>query len=219
MQFNIQVDQKLDRENFVAFWEDDNPSVKMCYPDVKSKQDIEELFQTEYQARKVLAIAGWFLGEIPILHQIAAALSDVIGEDWQGIDQMDIYMGMCPVCPRDIDNNAFWVYYGGTVSDMRRICAHEMAHFLYFKKIKRLLHDQHYDTECPGFGWLLSEILNVSIVNDPRIQAIVRNREQGYFFQAGVPEEIAKKVQELWNPDKLLTIHEQARSLLAGYYR
>ena len=218
MQFNIQIDRDWDQENFEAFWEDGNPTIKQVFPNIKSKQDIKELFQIEYDSRRILSVAGWLLGEIPILQQITDALSEVIKEDWQGIDQIDIYVGVCPVCPRIISGDTFWTYYGGTTCDIRRICAHEMAHFLYFKKLKRLLKNKNYDTEHPGYGWLLSEILNVPIINDPRIQAIVHDKEQGYFFSAGVPDELAQKVQGMWDPDKMLEIHEQTKDLLKGYY-
>ncbi|MBQ6438440.1 hypothetical protein IJJ12_03620 [bacterium] len=217
MQFNVQINREWDQENFESFWKLDNPTIKRVYPWIKSKQDIETLFASEYDSRKILAIAGWFLGEDHILRQIADALSDVIQEDWQGHEIIDIYVGVCPVCPRYINGDTFWVYYGGTANDMRRLCAHEMAHFLYFKKLKTLLHQDDLDVEQPGYEWLLSEILNVPIINDQRIQDIVHDQEQGYFFSAGVPDSIAQKVQAMWHPDKMLEIHQQAHTLLQPY--
>jgi len=42
-----------------------------------------------------------------------------------------------------------------------KICAHEMSHFLYFKKLKQIYPEEQIDTEYPSKDWLLSESLHL----------------------------------------------------------
>jgi len=217
MQFNIQIDRDWDLENFWTFIQENDPTIKELYPDIQTLSQLQAHLDCEYKSGRIQTAAKWLSGQIEVLTQIANALSEAIKENWDGIDEIKIYAAACPVCPRFIDENAFFIGYQGDEKWAFEVCAHEMAHFLYFKKLKKLIGKQ-IDTEYPGYEWLLSEILVLPILNNPRVNKFFGLPAQPSLCDVDVPEEIVQQIAVMWNPDKMLEIHEQARELLEGYY-
>ncbi len=79
--------------------------------------------------------------------------------------------------------------------DSSRTIAHEISHFLYFKKFKDVSPNiKKGNYESPHKEWILSEIVTPIILNDPRMIKII-----------GSPEGFYKEHRELKIDGQLLT--------------
>lgn len=110
------------------------------------------------------------------------ALSRHFGTDWPG-DKQDIvgYVSELPVFPRFLDEYSFCLGYKD-ISSMIEISAHEMLHFLWFKKWKEVFPEtERKEFESPHLVWRLSEIMDPIILqSDPEIKKLINPRQWGY---------------------------------------
>jgi hypothetical protein len=84
-----------------------------------------------------------------------------------------------PICPRDVHNWSFELFYKFSNEGMKKTAIHEIIHFLYFKKWAEVFPDcdkKEFDNPHPV--WKLSEILVVSIMNaNKKIQEILEGQK------------------------------------------
>ena len=113
-----------------------------------------------------------------ILQKVCTQLANIIETDWVGIEEINIISAICPVCPRFIESNTFLVTYFYNKGAILRICAHEMSHFIYFKKIRQLITDEIIETEYPSKDWLLSEIITPLIINSDELQKYLSQQDE-----------------------------------------
>lgn len=86
-----------------------------------------------------------------------------------------------PICPRFINNWSFSLFYKQGVNKMKETIMHEICHFLYFKKWKEVFPNAKRKTfEYPYIEWHLSEILASVILNDSRIQKLLKKKAVFY---------------------------------------
>ena len=102
-------------------------------------------------------------------------LSEIIQTDWPE-KEITAYISINPICPRFLDTWSFFVSQDNKNSNI--IIAHEISHFLYFKKFKDVFPKIEKDKyEFPNKEWLLSEITTPIILNDSRMQEILGGKD------------------------------------------
>src|SRR3990167_2886115 len=65
------------------------------------------------------------------------ALSDVVEQKWSSKDKKIVArVSLNPICPRDIKERTFDVFYMQSLEYMKSVAIHETLHFIYFDKWK-----------------------------------------------------------------------------------
>ncbi len=86
-----------------------------------------------------------------------------------------------PICPRFLSDWSFFLSYDRGIKGAMEIIMHECCHFLYFEKWKKLYPKMSPKKfESPYIEWHLSEILAPVILNDPRIQKLLKQKAGFY---------------------------------------
>ena len=90
------------------------------------------------------------------------------------------YLGLLPVCPRYIEKLSF--YFDLCDDELFvEICMHEICHFYFFEKCKKIFKDWKYDDfNNPSLLWYLSEIVVDPILNRDKIQNIFKHNFRTY---------------------------------------
>ena len=109
-------------------------------------------------------------------------LSQILETDWPKERKMiNAYVSINPICPRFLDQWSFSISMLRRLKGVRKVTSHEVLHFLYFKKWKEVFPNARRETyESPHLEWHLSEILAPIILGDPRIQRVIKVRDQNY---------------------------------------
>ncbi|MDR1300825.1 MAG: hypothetical protein LBK50_03920 [Candidatus Nomurabacteria bacterium] len=111
------------------------------------------------------------------MEKIAKILSKKLDCDWTGIPQVTICPAIVPFAPRFIEQSKFLVPYYFNRNWILCATAHELTHFLYFKKLQELLGEK-IDTEYPSDDWLISEIVAPIVVNSNELQKITHFEDE-----------------------------------------
>lgn len=110
-------------------------------------------------------------------------LSEICETKWPK-NRKTIYamMSINPVCPRFLNTWSFSVFYNYRKTEsLREVVAHECCHFLYFKKWKELFPKMdHKKFNAPHIEWHLSEIVAPIILNDTRMQKLLKQKASFY---------------------------------------
>lgn len=109
-------------------------------------------------------------------------LSEHFETSWPD-DKQEIvgYISVLPAYPRFLEDYSFCVGYKD-ISDMIETSAHEILHFLWFKKWKEVFPEiERKEYESPNLVWRLSEIMDPIILQcHPKIKELVKPRNWGY---------------------------------------
>jgi hypothetical protein len=90
-------------------------------------------------------------------------------------------MSICPICPRFLNSWIFHLFYNFEVKRMLEVIMHECCHFLYFKKWKELYPKASNKTfESPHIEWHLSELVAPIVINDKKVQKLLRQKASFY---------------------------------------
>jgi len=94
---------------------------------------------------------------------------------------INAYITIMPVFPRFLDDFSFCVGYRNPPK-ARETIAHEIVHFLWFKKWKEVFPDsKREEFEGPHLIWRLSEIMDPIILQcDPKIKELIKPSRWGY---------------------------------------
>lgn len=86
-----------------------------------------------------------------------------------------------PIFPRFLDKYEFCVGYKDTANSIET-SAHEIVHFLWFKKWKEVFPDmERREYESPNLAWRLSEIMDPVILQcHPKIKELIKPKRWGY---------------------------------------
>lgn len=110
------------------------------------------------------------------------ALSEHFETEWPE-DKPEIvgYLSNMPVYPRFLDKYQFCVGYENTSKSIET-SAHEILHFLWFKKWKEIFPEMdRREYESPRLAWRLSEIMDPIILQcHPKIKELVKPIHWGY---------------------------------------
>jgi len=87
-----------------------------------------------------------------------------------------------PICPRFLNDWSFSIFYNyKKVSHAIEVIMHESCHFLYFEKWKKVYPKMNPKKfESPYIEWHLSEIIAPIILNDNRIQKLLKQKAVFY---------------------------------------
>lgn len=101
--------------------------------------------------------------------------------------------------PRYLDTYYFVVAGESAIDRVMNICAHELTHFLYFKKFKELFPEipkEYYSGN--HIEWVLSEILVSIILNDNRFKGIFAEKFGGYklFYTSKIGDKTIMQIFE-----------------------
>jgi hypothetical protein len=173
MKITISTNKKLDIGIIEDFYNDGNVLIQKTWPKIHGQEDIIGIVEKEY-GPKLRTKVTELKAKRHLLTDIASAISEVIEEAWSPIESVSIFVGACPIAPRFLDVHWFILPYYYDISTLINLAAHEMIHFLYFKKWSSLFpctKDEEY--EQPNPECVLSEILVAIIGNNPKIRDLV----------------------------------------------
>lgn len=87
-----------------------------------------------------------------------------------------------PICPRFLKDWIFSIFYNyKKLSHALEVIMHESCHFLYFEKWKKVYPKMSLKKfESPHIEWHLSEIVAPIILNDSRIQRLLKQKAAFY---------------------------------------
>ncbi len=108
-----------------------------------------------------------------ISDKFLVALSEIMKTDWPKEHQeIEVFVSIVPICPRNLKKYSLSIYYKSRW--MKKIIAHEITHFLYFKKWKEIFpNTKDKECEAPHIIWYLSEILDFVILMNPKTKDLV----------------------------------------------
>jgi len=110
-------------------------------------------------------------------------LSNIIDMQWPKNQKIiKAYISINSICPRFLDDWSFTMYYNyPDIKEAMEIIMHECCHFLYFEKWKKVFPRMNRNKfESPHIEWQLSEIIAPIILNDTRIQKLLKTRAKFY---------------------------------------
>lgn len=92
------------------------------------------------------------------------------------------YISIMPIFPRFLDKYSFCVGYGRNIAQARETIAHEIVHFLWFKKWKEVFPEiPRNQYESPYLTWRLSEVMDQIILQcQPEIKKLIQPTKWGY---------------------------------------
>ena len=112
-------------------------------------------------------------------------------------------MGLLTIFPRFLDNYNFYISYDLSEEKLIEVCAHEILHFIWFKKFKELYSDidrKEYDN--PYIPWIYSEMVVDPILNSKDIKKIlgINAKAYDYFYN----EEDIYKIKDIFNTNNTI---------------
>ncbi len=109
-------------------------------------------------------------------------LAEILEIDWpENKRTITAMVSLNPICPRFLNNWSFSLSYSKNLADLREVIMHEICHFLYFEKWKKLYPKMSTKKfEAPHIEWHLSEIVAPIILNDERIQPLLKQKAGFY---------------------------------------
>lgn len=110
-------------------------------------------------------------------------LSEIIQTDWpKNKKVIKAMISVNPICPRFLNDWSFSIFYNyKKMSHAMEVIMHESCHFLYFERWKKLYPKiDGKKFESPYVEWHLSEILAPIVLNDARIQTLLKRKAVFY---------------------------------------
>jgi hypothetical protein len=106
----------------------------------------------------------------------------VLEIDWSRKDKkITALVSPNPICPRYIRERIFDIYLLSSVDYMKATVMHEILHFLYFEKWKKIFpKTSEKEFDSPYLTWKLSEMVPAIILLDKRIQKIFLHKPEVY---------------------------------------
>lgn len=141
----------------------------------------KEFWRSELQklkTRKILFQNEWD----KVNDRYVKTLSEILETDWpKNRKEIFAMISINPIGARILNRWTFQIFYMEKPFQMREAVAHEILHFLYFKKWKEVFPDADEKTfGMPYLEWQLSEILAPVILRDKRIQNILKSETRIY---------------------------------------
>jgi hypothetical protein len=113
---------------------------------------------------------------------VMKTLSEITEQEWPAKDKkMIARLSLSPINPRYIKERTFDVYYKSDTDKMKEIAIHELLHFIYFEKWKSLFPQVKESAfDAPYLTWQLSEMVPEIVLNDKRMQEVLKCRFHSY---------------------------------------
>jgi len=110
-------------------------------------------------------------------------LSEHMETDWpEDKPVITGYISTVPICPRFLDDYSFCISFWKPVPEARVTIAHEILHFLWFKKWKEVFGESsNNEYESPHLIWRLSEVMDPIILHrHPILNEMIKPVSWGY---------------------------------------
>lgn len=110
-------------------------------------------------------------------------LSEITEIDWpENKKIIKAMISINPICPRFLNDWSFSIFYNyKKISNAMEVIMHESCHFLYFEKWKKIYPRTNIKKfEYPYLEWHLSELIAPIILNDVRIQKLLKQKAVFY---------------------------------------
>ena len=113
------------------------------------------------------------------------------------------YVGVLTTFPRYLDKNSFCIGINLSNEKIVEVCAHEILHFVWFKKFKEIypnINSIEYDN--PYLAWEYSELVVDPILNSKDINKIlnVNVKSYDYFYEL----KCMNKIKEIYNSNNTI---------------
>jgi len=114
-----------------------------------------------------------------------------------------------PICPRFLNDWSFSIFYNyKEISHAMEVIMHESCHFLYFEKWRNLYPKMSPKKfESPYIEWHLSEIIAPIILNDSRIQKLLK--QKAFFYTEHEKIKIGDKTAPKYFTDLYIKLSEK----------
>jgi len=141
-------------------------------------QKFERKNRKEIEKRKKIYQKEWR----KIEKDMFSLFSKIIETEWPKEKEfIRAMLSINPICPRFLEDWSFSVFYNFSIEKAMEVIAHECCHFLYFKKIKEIYPKIDVNKfEAPAMEWHLSEIIALIILNDERVQKLLKKKADFY---------------------------------------
>ena len=179
--------------DFILFHQtDDTPTwwkgeLYRAYPtlDFNYAQSLSQEERFEYLRRELLKIRNDNQTDIeksihmfenawePIATKLNDAYSSAFDMNCSDIlNDMVGLVGLNPICPRDLSDNSFSVYYRFAPEYSVSVALHEITHFVWFYIWQQHFHDDDEEYNFPHIKWLLSELVVETIIRNSDIREL-----------------------------------------------
>lgn len=113
---------------------------------------------------------------------IMLALSKVVEQKWSKRDEkIFARVSLNPICPRYIKQRTFDVFYKQKLRYMKSVAIHEILHFIYFEKWKKVFpKTDEKEFDGPHLVWQLSEMVPGIVLNDKIVQKVFKYKFDSY---------------------------------------
>ena len=165
------------------------PELKKKLSNVKNKERRKKITQTFFEKQQKKEIEN--LNKAKERYQktwerinddVMITLSEIVEQKWpKNLDKITARISLCPINPRHIKSRTFDIYYKSSIHDSKATNIHEILHFIYFEKWKKLfpkIPEKKFD--APYLVWDLSEMATSIILSDKRIQKIFKHKPHPY---------------------------------------
>lgn len=101
------------------------------------------------------------------------------------LNDMTANVGLNPICPRDISNHSFDVFYFFKPEYAMTVALHEITHMVWFHFWQKHFHDDPNEYNAPHLKWLLSEIVVETIIRNSMINDLISQPQYiaySYFY-------------------------------------
>lgn len=120
-----------------------------------------------------------------INRDVMQALSDIMEIGWPATDKkFTANITLNPICPRYLKSRSFDVFFRderNSINTIEMIAVHEILHFIYFEKWKEVFPEtDEAEFNTPHLVWKLSEMVPAILLNDVRMQNIVKLKFRCY---------------------------------------
>ncbi len=105
-----------------------------------------------------------------------------VEQEWPKQDKkIQARITLNPICPRNIKDRTFDLYYMMGLKRMKNTAIHETLHYIYFEKWKRVFpKTKTREFDAPYLVWHLSEMVPQVILMDKRIQKVHKHDARAY---------------------------------------
>lgn len=128
------------------------------------------------------------------------------------------YVGIIPIYPRNINDNYFAISTKVKDEEFLRVCAHEILHFLWFKKWQSMYpKTSKKEFNAPYLPWKYSEMITDPILNSKEIQKVFNHKfkeftyDEFYLLEYN-KENVMKHLVSIWQ--KNINIEDK---IIEGY--
>jgi len=114
--------------------------------------------------------------------EFLTTLEKIINTNWPSERrEIKAMISINPIGPRFLDDWSFSLPFRYDEKGAKHVIMHEICHFLYFKKWKELFPNSRRRTyDYPYIEWHLSELVAPIILNDERIQKLLKQKAGFY---------------------------------------